>query len=218
MDHELWAEVDDYFAGVLVGDDPALEGALAASREAGLPAIAVSAAQGKLLNLLVRLCGARRVLEVGTLGGYSAIWMARALPPGGELVTLEADPRHAEVARSNLDRAGLGSAVDVRLGAALATLPELTGPFDLAFIDADKENNPEYFRWALRLSRPGGVIVVDNVVRAGAVVHGPADDPSVRGVRELHDLIAAEPRVDATALQTVGAKGYDGFTLALVTS
>jgi len=221
MDQERWAAVDGYVAEKLVPDDPALAAALTASEAAGLPPINVTPAQGKLLYLLARLVGARRILEIGTLGGYSAIWLARALPADGRLITLEADPRHAEVARANIARAGLDGVVEVRLGAALETLPGLAaeggGPFDLVFIDADKPSNPAYFAWAVDLSRAGGLIVVDNVVRGGAVADAASDDPGVRGTRRLFEAMAAEPRVDATAIQTVGAKGYDGFALALVT-
>jgi predicted O-methyltransferase YrrM len=187
---------------------------------AHLPAINVAPNQGKLLQLLARAQGARNILEVGTLGGYSTIWLARALPPGGRLVTLEIDPRYAEVARANVLRAGLAEVVEVRVGRAVESLAQLEaegrGPFDLVFIDADKPSNPDYFRWALRLSRRGSVIIVDNVVRGGAVADGASEDPRVRGVRELNDLIASEPRVSATAVQTVGSKGYDGFALILV--
>ncbi|GAB3500984.1 O-methyltransferase [Amycolatopsis cihanbeyliensis] len=217
MNQQLWSAVDDYFSGRLIPPDPALEAAVAASADAGLPSISVAANQGKLLNLLARMSGARRILEIGTLGGYSTIWLARALPAGGHLLTIEADERHAEVARANLDRAGLVDLVEVRLGKALEVLPGIAGPFGLTFIDADKENNAEYFRAALERSEPGGVIVVDNVVRAGRIVQEGARDPGVEGVHRLHELIAAEPRVDATALQTVGGKGYDGLTIALVT-
>jgi len=211
-----WAAVDDYVDRVVVGSDPVLDAALAASVAAGLPAIQVSPAQGKLLHLLARAIGARRILEVGTLGGYSTIWLARALPAGGSLVTLELDPRHAAVARENLRHAGLDGVVDIRVGPALDTLGTLAGPFDLAFIDADKPHNPDYFAAALRLARPGGVIVVDNVVRDGRVVDAASTDPAVQGVRRMNELIAAEPRVSATTIQTVGSKGWDGFTLALV--
>jgi predicted O-methyltransferase YrrM len=218
MTQEQWDAVDGYYSGLLVGADAALDAALEASDAAGLPQIAVSANQGKLLHLLARLAGARRILEIGTLGGYSTIWLARALPDDGQLVTLEYDPRHAEVARANLARAGLADRVDVRVGAALDTLPGLEGPFDLTFIDADKPNNPAYFRAALSLSRPGAVIVVDNVVRGGRVADPNDTDPAVVGTRALADLLAAEPAIDATMVQTVGSKGYDGFALALVKS
>jgi predicted O-methyltransferase YrrM len=213
---KIWEEVDGYISDMLVRPDEALQAALAASDAAGLPAINVSPAHGKLLWLLARMLDAKRILEVGTLGGYSAIWLARGLAPGGRLVTLEAVEKHAAVARQNLERAGVAQTVDVRVGPALATLPQLEGPFDLSFIDADKQNNAEYFRWALRLSRPGSVIVVDNVVREGAVADARSRDAAVLGVRKLNELIAAEPRVAATAIQTVGIKGYDGFAVALV--
>ena len=212
-----WAEVDAALAALLAPPDEVLDAALAASAAAGLPAHDVSPLQGKLLELLARLQGARAILELGTLGGYSTIWLARALPPGGRLVTLEADPRHAEVARANLARAGLAAAVEVRVGPALETLPSLAGPFDLVFIDADKRSNPEYLAWALELTRPGSLIVADNVVRGGAVADEGSTDAGVRGVRRFLELVAAEPRLHATAIQTVGAKGYDGFALALVT-
>jgi predicted O-methyltransferase YrrM len=221
MTPELWTAVDGYICDQLVGPDPVLDAALADSAAAGLPTISVTPNQGKLLALLVQLCSASAVLEVGTLGGYSTIWMAGAMGPGGTLTTLEADPRHAEVARANIARAGLSGMVDVRVGPALDTLPALAaegaGPFDLAFIDADKEHNPDYFGWAVRLSRPGGLIVVDNVVRDGAVVDPEKDDPSTVGTRRLYEAMAAEPSVSATVIQTVGSKGYDGFALARVT-
>ena len=221
MTQEQWTAVDRYLADLLVPSDASLEAALAANAEAGLPPADVSPTQGKLLQLLARLSGARMILELGTLGGYSAIWLARALPAGGRLVTLEADPRCAEVARDNIARAGLASAVELRVGPALETLPLVAadglGPFDLIFIDADKSGNPEYLRWALELSRPGSLIVADNVVRGGAVLDASSSDPSVQGVRRFYELLAGEPRVSATAIQTVGSKGYDGFALALVT-
>ena len=220
MTQEQWTAVDRYVADLLVPPDPALDEALRASEAAGLPAINVTPGLGKLLHLLARLQGARSILEIGTLGGYSTIWLARALPADGRLITLEAEPRHAEVARANVDRAGLAGVVEVRLGPALETLPRLAeegrGPFDLIFIDADKPSNPDYFAWALALSRRGSLIVVDNVVRGGAVVDAASDDPGVRGVRRLMEMMAAEPRVSATAIQTVGGKGYDGVALALV--
>ncbi len=225
MTQQVWAAVDRYVAERLIPQDPVLDAALAASEAAGLPAGAISASQGKLLELLARIHGARRILELGTLGGYSTIWLARALPADGRLVTLEADPRYAEVARANLAHAGLAAIVQVRVGEALQTLPELladgAGPFDLIFIDADKQNNPGYLEWSLRLSRPGSVIVADNVVRAGAILDPDASDPrlgdgGLQGVRRFYELLAAEPRVTATAIQTVGAKGHDGFVLALV--
>ncbi|MFE6662751.1 O-methyltransferase [Streptomyces sp. NPDC057697] len=216
-----WTEVDDYFNGLLVGPDAALEAAVENSDAAGLPAIQVAANQGKLLNLLARLQGARTVLEIGTLGGYSTIWLARALPEGGRVVTLEADPAYAEVARANIEGAGLADVVEIRVGRALDTLPELAaqghGPFDVVFIDADKPSNPDYLAWSLKLTRPGSLIIADNVVRDGEVVDGASEDPKVQGVRRFTELVAAEPRLTATALQTVGSKGYDGLMMALVT-
>jgi len=220
MTQESWAAVVDYVHERLVPHDSALDAALAASRVAGLPEIAVSPSQGKLLHLLALTVGARRILEVGTLGGYSAIWMARALPPDGRLITLESEPRHAEVARANLARAGLAGVTEVRLGPALETLPRLAGegvgPFDLVFIDADKPSNPDYFNWGLQLARAGSLIVVDNVVREGAVIDADSSDASVRGVRRLFDVVRSEPRVSATAIQTVGVKGWDGLLVARV--
>ncbi|MEV6877948.1 O-methyltransferase [Amycolatopsis sp. NPDC051128] len=217
MTDNNWAEVDDYLNGALLAPDPVLDDALADSTAAGLPPIAVAPNQGKLLNLLARLAGARTILEIGTLGGYSTIWLARALPAGGKLVTCEYDPKHAEVAKANLARAGFGDdVVDIRVGAALDTLPSLAGPFDFVFIDADKANLANYVRASLELSRPGTTIVVDNVVRQGGVADPASTDPNVRGAREMFDVLAAEPRLDATAVQTVGAKGHDGFVLALV--
>jgi predicted O-methyltransferase YrrM len=220
MTQDLWTAVDQYLTDHLAPSDPALDQALRASAAAGLPAINVAPNQGKLLHLLARARGARTILEIGTLGGYSTIWLARALPADGHLITLEADPKHAEVARANIAHAGLADVVDVRLGPALETLPKIAAegrdPFDLVFIDADKQSNPDYFRWALALTRAGSLIVVDNVVRRGAVVAADSDDPGVRGVRGLFELMAAEPRVSATAIQTVGSKGYDGLAIALV--
>jgi predicted O-methyltransferase YrrM len=214
-----WTAVDRYFTDLFVPADAALDAALAASTEAGLPPINVSPPQGKLLNLLARLHGARTVLEIGTLGGYSTIWLARALPEGGRVITLEFDPKHAEVARANLARAGVAGRVEVRVGAALDALPKIAaeglGPFDLVFIDADKKNNPDYFTWALKLTRRGSVIIVDNVVRDGRVIDA-STDTDILGVRRCNAMMAAEPRVSATAIQTVGSKGYDGFALALV--
>ena len=214
---ELWEKVDRYIGETLLQPDDALDAALEASDKAGLPAISVSPAHGKLLWILARLVNAKRILEVGTLGGYSAIWMARALPADGRLVTLEAVDKHAKVAQGNIEKAGLKKKIEIHVGPALDTLPSLKGPFDLSFIDADKQNNAEYFSWALKLSRPGSVIVVDNVVRDGKVVDARSRDASVQGVRRLNELIAAEKRVSATAIQTVGMKGYDGFAVALVT-
>lgn len=212
-----WTKVDRYVEDLLIPTDPVLDAALKASAAAGLPDIAVTPSQGKFLHLLARMQGARRILEIGTLGGYSTIWLARALPPDGHLVTLEADPRHMNVARENIAIAGLSHRVEQRLGPALETLPQLTGPFDFIFIDADKENAAAYFKESLRLSRPGTAILIDNVVRGGAVVKPPARDSSSRGIHEMNEVIRREPRVTATTMQTVGRKGYDGFTLALVT-
>ncbi len=216
-----WTAVDRYLTELLVPQDSALEAALDDSASAGLPGINVAPNQGKLLHLLARVRGARTILEIGTLGGYSTIWLARALPPGGRLVTLEADPAHAAVATRNIGRAGLGDVVDLRLGLANESLPRLAqegaGPFDLVFIDADKRSIPEYFDWALRLARPGSLIVVDNVVRRGEVANAATEDPDVKGVRSFLELASREPRVSATAIQTVGSKGYDGFVIALVT-
>ena len=220
MPQPKWSEVDAYFADRLAVSDPTLDSVLAANAAAGLPAIDVSPAQGKFLYLLARMVGSARILEIGALGGYSTIWLARALSPGGGVVTLEASPRHADVARANFQRAGVADRIDLRIGAALDSLPILAAeggpPFDFVFIDADKTNNPTYFSWALRLTRSGAVIVVDNVVRSGAVADRGSRDPDVRGVRKLFDMMATEPRVSATALQTVGAKGWDGLAIALV--
>jgi predicted O-methyltransferase YrrM len=213
---DIWDRVDDYVAQRLLGADPALQAALADSAAAELPAIQVSPPQGKLLYLLARLVGARRILEIGTLGGYSSIWLARGLAPGGHLDTLEVDPKHAEVARANLARAGLADTVTVHTGPAATTLPTLTGPYELVFVDADKRSNPDYVRAALGLTRPGALIVVDNVVRQGRVVDAEDTSSDVVGTRATFDLLASEPRLDATALQTVGGKGYDGFAIALV--
>ncbi len=220
MSEGRWNEVDEYVSDTLVGHDAVLEQALAASAEAGLPPIAVSPAQGKLLYLLARIHRASNVLELGTLGAYSTIWLARALPADGRLVTLEVDPGYAAVASANIERAGLGELVELRVGPALEAMKELVaqgaGPFDLIFIDADKPTTPEYFEQALALSRPGGVIVVDNVVRHGGLAEEAPDDPGAAGMRRLHELLRTERRVSATTIQTVGLKGYDGFTLALV--
>jgi predicted O-methyltransferase YrrM len=215
MSDKIWNDVDAYIEDRLVGEDEALSSAIRESAAAGLPAIAVSAAQGKLLHLLALSLGAKRILEIGTLGGYSAIWMARALPSGGKLVSLEIDPRNAEVASRNVARAGLSDRVEIVVGPAITRLPDLQGPFDFAFIDADKESNADYFDHAVRLSRPGGVIVVDNVVRNGAVIDA-GGNAMVQGVRRMMDAIHTDKRVTATAVQTVGAKGYDGFLMAVV--
>jgi predicted O-methyltransferase YrrM len=219
MSRDLWSAVDRYMEGALLPPDPVLDAALQANAAAGLPAIDVAPNQGKLLHLLAQMQGARSILEIGTLGGYSTIWLARALPVGGKLVTLEVDPKHAEVACANVARAGLRHAVDVRVGPALDALPTLAGHvFDLVFIDADKPNNQAYLAWALRLTRPGSVIIVDNVVRAGGILDAASDDPRVQGTRGLFEAISREPRLDATAIQTVGSKGHDGFVLARVRS
>jgi predicted O-methyltransferase YrrM len=218
VSEDLWNTVDQYISAKLVGDDAALEAALKASDAAGLPAIAVSPPQGKQLNVLAQMIGAKRVLEIGTLGGYSTIWLARAVPADGRVVTLEYDPKHAEVARENIARAGLADRVEVRVGPALESLPALEGgePFDFFFIDADKVNNPNYYEWALKLSHPGSVIVVDNVVRGGAIADAARTDGNVTGTRALYDAVSADKRVTATAVQTVGSKGYDGYLIARV--
>jgi predicted O-methyltransferase YrrM len=217
MSETQWLAVDDYIGDLFIGEDPILAAALAASDAAGLPPIAIAPNQGKLLHLLARLQGARAILEIGTLGGYSTIWLARSLPPDGRLITLEANPKHAAVARANIEHAGLAGMVDLRLAPALETLPQLAGPFDLIFIDADKENNAEYFRWALKLAHRGSLIIVDNVVRDGKVIDAKSRDPMVMGTRQLYEAMAAEPRVSATVIQTVGRKGYDGLAIALAT-
>jgi len=224
MTQEIWSAVDHYITELFVPPDAAqndaLTAALEASEKAGLPAISVSASQGKLLHLLAKSIQARNILEIGTLGGYSTIWLARALGPGGRLMTLEADPKHAEVATANIARAGLADAVSVRLGRAAETLPKLKaegrGPFDFIFIDADKPGYPEYFEWALKLSRRGTMMIADNVIRDGEVIEAANSNPGVQGIRRFHELVAAEPRVSATSIQTVGNKGYDGFTMILV--
>ena len=218
--NKLWSAVDHYFAELFVGTDTTLAKALVESSAAGLPDIAVAPNQGKLLHLLVRMNRARRVLEIGTLGGYSTIWMARALPADGQLLTLELNAKHATVARANFESAGVAKIVELREGAALSSLQtlarEAAAPFDFVFIDADKANIPAYFEFALQLTRPGSVIVVDNVVRNGAIIDKDSSDPSVQGVRQFNETAAAEPRVTVTALQTVGVKGYDGFAIMLV--
>jgi predicted O-methyltransferase YrrM len=219
---DRWSAVDRYVAGLLLPPDPQLDATLHASDAASLPAISVSPPQGKLLYLLALLCQAHSILEIGTLGGYSTIWLARALPVDGRLITLEADAKHAEVARSNMARAGLDGVVDIRLGRAQDTLPALVhqreGPFDLIFIDADKPGYPEYFAWSLKLSRKGTLIIADNVVRSGSVIDAASTDPQVQGVRTFIEMMAAEPRVSATVIQTVGTKGYDGLAIGLVTA
>jgi predicted O-methyltransferase YrrM len=220
MSENTWAAVDEYLAPLFAPHDEALEAALAASASAGLPAIQVSPLQGQLLHLLARSVGARRILEIGTLGGYSTIWLARALAGEGHVLSLEVDPKHAAVACANLVRAGLEYVTEVRLGPALESLASLAGegraPYDFVFIDADKPSLPEYFEWAVQLSRPGALIVADNVVREGAVADAASADPAVQGVRRLNARVAADPRVSATTVQTVGAKGHDGFLLAIV--
>jgi|ERR1039458_7028644 predicted O-methyltransferase YrrM len=222
MNQEQWAAVDHYITELLVSPDQVLEAALQTSAAAGLPPINVAPNQGKLLQLLATMQGAKNILEIGTLGGYSTIWLARALPPDGHLVTLEAEPLHASVAQKNISRAGLEKIVDLRLGPALATLKQLAAerrePFDFIFIDADKESYPDYFIWSLKLSRRGTCIIADNVVRNGAVIDPAHADPRVQGVRRFNELLAAEPRITATTVQTVGSKGYDGFTIAIVTA
>jgi len=220
MTANQWAEVDRYFAEKLLPADGLLESALETSMDAGLPAISVSPTQGKFLQLLAQIAGARSILEIGTLGGYSTIWLARGVSAGGRVITLEVDSRHAEIAAINIARAGLQDVVEIRVGNALEILPQLaaarSGPFDLIFIDADKQNIPTYFEWSLRLSRPGTVIVVDNVVRDGAVIDSESSDASVQGVRRFVDTLGAESRASGTVIQTVGIKGYDGFAILLV--
>ncbi|MGZ8415665.1 MAG: O-methyltransferase [Methyloceanibacter sp.] len=215
----LWSEIDGYLADSLVPGDAALDAALEATKAAGLPAINVAPNQGKLLMLLAQAIGARRILEIGTLGGYSTIWLARGLAPGGKLITLEANPKCADVARTNIAHAGLGEMVDVRVGKASDTLPGLAAepPFDLIFIDADKEGTPGYFQWAVKLARQGGLIIVDNVVREGAILDTSGEDSNVQGMRRFFELAATDPRVSGTAIQTVGAKGHDGLAVLLVT-
>ncbi len=220
MDQKVFSAVDAFIAETLVPDDDALRAALDAAEAAGLPRIQVSPPQGKLLQLLARLVGARNVLEFGTLGGYSSILLARALPEGGRLITLETNAEYAAVARASIDRAGLAEIVEVRVGPALEALPALedegAGPFDLVFIDADKVNTPNYFCWALGRTRPGGLIVADNVVRGGTLAEGESADEATLAQRRLHEMLAGEPRATATTIQTVGSKGYDGFLVALV--
>ena len=220
MSQNLYAAVDAYLSSSLVPPDPIFDAVLQSHVAAGLPPIAVQPTLGKFLNLLARINHAKEILEIGTLGGYSTIWMARALPPTGRLVTLEFDPKHAEVARKNFQQAGLARVIEIHIGKALDTLPQVAAahpaPFDLIFIDADKQNNPSYFAWALKLSRPGSIIIVDNVVRDGAILNAASDSPDIRGIRQLFADLASEPRVQATAIQTVDAKGHDGFVLALV--
>ena len=222
MTQDRWTAVDRYVTDLLVPSDAALDAAIEASTAAGLPAISVSPCQGKLLFLLASIMGARRILEIGTLGGYSTIWLARALPPDGRLITLEVNAGHAEVARSNFARAGLADVIELRLGSALDLLPTLAaqgvGPFDMIFIDADKPGYPDYLAWAIRLSRRGSLIVADNVVKEGTVLDADSEEPVVQGIRRFNAALAADPRVTATEIQTVGVKGYDGFASVLVTT
>jgi len=219
---DQWSAVDSYITGLFLPTDAALEAALASSAAAGLPTINVSPTQGKLLHVLARVQGARRILEIGTLGGYSTIWLARALPADGRLISLEVDPKHAEIARANLARAGLSSIVEIRLGSALDTLPKLVsegyGPFDLIFIDADKPSYADYLQGSLKLARPGTLIIADNVVRKGAVADPGSKDENVQGIRKFNAALAKEKRVTTTVIQTVGSKGYDGLALILVTN
>lgn len=219
-EQNTWNDVDDYVTGLLHSPDIGLERAIAISDQYGLPSIQVSATLGKLLNLLAQISRAHRILEIGTLGGYSTIWLARALPQDGRLITIELEPRNARVARSAIDTAGLADRVDLRIGAAVDVLPEIesesVAPFDMVFIDADKENGAAYLEWAVKLSRTGSLIVIDNVVRAGAITEENSDDPKVIGSRAALDCLGAHPEIDSTVIQTVGAKGYDGFAIAVV--
>jgi len=222
MMNDTWAAVDNYFGGLLAPNDPVLTDALQSANAAGLPQIQVTALQGKLLHLFARMISARNILEIGTLGGYSTIWMARALPADGRLITLEADKKHADVARENFDHAGVANKVELRLGKALDTLPQIAaerrGPFDLIFIDANKSSMPEYFAWSLKLARPGSIIIADNVVREGAVLNAESADADIQGIRRFAEMLSKEKRVSATAVQTVGSKNYDGFAVILVTA
>lgn len=220
MNEAKWSAVDNYIVDSLIDRDAVLDEVLSSSAAAGLPEIQVTPNFGKFLHLLSQVHHARNILEIGTLGGYSTIWLARSVPAGGRVVTIECEPKHAEIAKANFQRAGLSEVIDVRIGKALDVLPRIAAekrePFDLIFIDADKQNNPEYFAWALKLSRPGSVIIVDNVVRKGEVINAATSDSAVHGTRRLYEVVAAEPRVNATTIQTVGNKGYDGFLLAIV--
>jgi predicted O-methyltransferase YrrM len=222
MTQQLWTSVDDYITKLFVPSDPITEETLAASEAAGLPSISVAPNEGKLLMLLAQLCGARNILEIGTLGGYSTIWLARGMVSGGSLITLEANPKHAEVARLNIARAGFTDRAEVRVGPARDTLSQLASegrsPFDLIFIDADKESYPEYLAWALKLARPGALIIADNVIRDGKILDPADTDPRVQGARRFNQLLAEEPRVKATVIQTVGGKGHDGMAIAIVTA
>jgi len=219
MSQKLWTKVSDYFAG-MIGEDEALKAALKECKKAKLPPIGVAANEGKLLMLVAQMVGARKILEVGTLGGYSTIWLARGLGEGGKLITLEYEKKHAEVAQKNIERAGLDGVVEIRVGDAKVTMPQLVnenvGPFDVIFLDADKEGYPAYFEWSLKLSRTGTVIIADNVVRDGGVINAKSKDVSIQGVRKFNKIVAADKRVSATAIQTVGTKGYDGFAMMLV--
>jgi predicted O-methyltransferase YrrM len=221
VSQEQWTAVDQYITDMLLTNDPVLDAALQASNDAGLPQIQVAPNQGKLISVLAQSIGAKTILEIGTLGGYSTIWLARALPAGGSLITLELDPKHAEVARANLARAGLADKTEVRLGKAVDSLAQLAAegrpPFDLVFIDADKASLAEYFTWSMKLTHPGSMIIIDNVVRNGGVVDPNSTDVNVQGVRRFNEVLKAEKRVTATAIQTVGSKGYDGLAIALVT-
>ena len=217
MSSETWQSVEAYATQTVIKPDPSYQAVYDASVAAGLPDIAISAAEGQQLQLMAKMCGAKRILEIGTLGGYSTLWLARALPSGGKVITLEFNPKHAEVARANLAKAGVGDRVEVITGSALDTLPTLTGPFDFFFLDANKDGYPEYFRWAVKLSRPGSVIVADNVVRDGKVKDASSKDELVQGVRKMLELIGNEPRVSASVIQTVGSRGYDGYLVAVVT-
>lgn len=220
MTQETWTAVDEYFRGLVIREDSTLQAAVKASAAAGLPAIEVSSAQGKLLHILARSIGARHILEIGTLGGYSTIWLARALPEDGRVLTLEMNPKHAEIALRNFARAGVADKIELRLGTALETLPQLAaegrGPFDLIFIDANKSNMPEYFEWSLKLARVGSIIFADNVVRSGGVLDADSDDANIQGVRRFIEMLGREKRVTSTVMQAVGPKGYDGFALILV--
>jgi len=220
MSRDLWANVDRYFESRLLRADAGLDAALVAADAAAVPAMNVSASQGQMLELLARMVGARCILEIGTLAGYSTIWLARAVPPGGQVITLESNAAHAEIARANIERAGLTGRIEIRLGSALETLPQLAAeqqpPFDFTFVDADRTNLAEYFDWAVKLSHPGSVIIVDNVVRKGGVIDASSEDPNVKGVRRFNDRLKADTRVTATMMQTVSAKGHDGFAMALV--
>jgi predicted O-methyltransferase YrrM len=220
MSQDLWTAVDTYLSTTLIPTDPILDAVIKSCADANLPVIAVPPTLGQFLNLTARMIGAKNILEIGTLGGYSTIWLARALPPSGLLITLEYDPKHAQVACANFARAGLQGKIELHLGKALDSLPKIAAtqraPFDLIFIDADKKNNPQYFAWALKLSRPGSLIIIDNVVREGGILDAASTDPDIQGTRELFALMASEPRLLCTALQTVDAKGHDGFALALV--